>query len=149
VPPDPCRSTAACCRLGVWGAYPLTHLHLIPDNRANIPPLSFLQAGCPSCRPTNSIKALNYYYYYYYDHFTAVWILSSTIRVSRYQKGKTNLDFTEAKEVTGSGVSWAIYKSAPHPRQLHQHPTTQFFTGRIPFLLPNQQHQSTQTKCIR
>jgi len=33
-------------------------LHLIPDNHANIPPLSFLQAGCPSCRPTNSIKAL-------------------------------------------------------------------------------------------
>jgi len=22
------------------------------------PPLSFLQAGCPSCRPTNSVKAL-------------------------------------------------------------------------------------------
>jgi len=29
------------------------------DNHANTPPLSFLQAGCPSCRPTNSIKALN------------------------------------------------------------------------------------------
>jgi len=28
------------------------------DNRASIPPLSFLQAGCPSCRPTNSVKAL-------------------------------------------------------------------------------------------
>jgi len=27
-------------------------------NHANIPPLSFLQAGCPSCCPTNSIKAL-------------------------------------------------------------------------------------------
>jgi len=33
-------------------------LHLIPDNHDNIPPLSFLQAGCSSCRPTNSIKAL-------------------------------------------------------------------------------------------
>jgi len=33
-------------------------LHLIPDNHAIIPPLSFLQAGCPSCRPTNSVKAL-------------------------------------------------------------------------------------------
>ena len=33
-------------------------LHLIPDNHANIPPLSFLQAGCHSCRPTNSVKAL-------------------------------------------------------------------------------------------
>jgi len=29
-------------------------------------------------------------------------------------------------------------------RQPHQHPTTQFFTGRMPFLLPNQQLQSTE-----
>jgi len=28
------------------------------DNHASTPPLRFLQAGCPSCCPTNSIKAL-------------------------------------------------------------------------------------------
>ena len=28
------------------------------DNHASTPPLSFLQAGCPSCRPTNSVNAL-------------------------------------------------------------------------------------------
>ena len=28
------------------------------DNRASTPPLSFLQAGCSSCHPTDSIKAL-------------------------------------------------------------------------------------------
>jgi len=28
------------------------------DNHASTPPLSFLQAGCPSCRQTNSVKAL-------------------------------------------------------------------------------------------
>ena len=28
------------------------------DNHARTPPLSFLQAGCPSCRPTNSVSAL-------------------------------------------------------------------------------------------
>ena len=28
------------------------------DDHASNPPLSFLQAGCPSCRPTNSVKAL-------------------------------------------------------------------------------------------
>jgi len=38
-------------------------------------------------------------------------------------------------------------KSAPHPRQPRQHPTTQFFTGRMPFLPPNQQRQSTEGKC--
>jgi len=30
-----------------------------------------------------------YNYYYYYNHFMAAWTLSGTIRVSRYQKGKT------------------------------------------------------------
>jgi len=28
------------------------------DNHASTPPLSFLQAACPSCRPSNSVKAL-------------------------------------------------------------------------------------------
>ena len=28
------------------------------ENHTSTPPLSFLQAGCPSCRPTNSVKAL-------------------------------------------------------------------------------------------
>jgi len=28
------------------------------DNHASTPPLTFLQAGCPSCHPTNSVKAL-------------------------------------------------------------------------------------------
>ena len=31
-------------------------------NHTSIPPLSFLQAGCPSCHPNNSIKALKGYY---------------------------------------------------------------------------------------
>jgi len=69
--------------------------------------------------------------------------------VSRYQKGKTrkvktNLDLLEQEIVGGSGICWAICKSAPHPRRPRQHPTTQFFTGRMPFLPPNQQRQSTE-----
>ena len=28
------------------------------DNHASTSPISFLQAGCPSCRPTNSVKAV-------------------------------------------------------------------------------------------
>jgi len=30
-----------------------------------------------------------------------------------------------------------------------QHPTTQFFAGRMPFLLPNQQRQSTEGNILR
>jgi len=46
--------------------------------------------------------------------------------------------------VSGSGICWAICKSAPHPRQPRQHPTTRFFTGWMPFLPRNQQRQSTE-----
>ena len=67
--------------------------------------------------------------------------LYGTTRVSQYQKVKTNLDFTEARD---SGISWAICKSAPRSRQPRQHPTTQFFTGPMPFLQPNQQRLSTE-----
>ena len=42
---------------------------------------------------------------------------SGTTRVSRYQKGKTNLDFTEARDSECSSISWAICKSAPCSRQ--------------------------------
>ena len=43
---------------------------------------------------------------------------SGTTQVSRYQKGKTNLDFTEQETVSGSGISWAMCKSAPRSRQI-------------------------------
>ena len=70
---------------------------------------------------------------------------SRTTWVCWYQKGKTNLDFTEARD---SGISWATCKSAPCSRQKpHQHLTTQFFTGRMPFLPPNQQRQSIEGIC--
>jgi len=45
-----------------WQCHQLGHMQvctsLRTDNHASTPPLSFLQAGCPSCRPTNSVKAL-------------------------------------------------------------------------------------------
>ena len=49
--------------------------------------------------------------------------LSRTTWVSRYQKGKTNLDFTEARD---------------NESQWHQ-----LSSGRMPFPPPNQQRQST------
>jgi len=71
--------------------------------------------------------------------------LSGTARVSRHQKGKTNLDFTEA---TDSEWQWhqlghmQVYTSL----QTDNHASTSllsFFTGRMPFLSPNQQRQRT------
>jgi len=66
--------------------------------------------------------------------------LSWTTQVSQYQKGKTNLDLLKQETVSGSGISWAKCKSAPRHRQKTTSPLS-FFTGRTPFLLPNQQHK--------
>jgi len=45
-----------------WQWHQLGHMQvctsLQTDNHASNSPLSFLQVGCPSCRPTNSVKAL-------------------------------------------------------------------------------------------
>ena len=60
----PGPSRAHCCLLHtrhLGSLCPLARLHLISDNHANIPTVSFLHAGCPFCRPTNSIKALKAY----------------------------------------------------------------------------------------
>ena len=86
-----------------------------------------------------------------HTHTRLTAFFSGTTRVGRYQKGKTNLDFIEAKDSSGSGISWAICKSAPRCRQIttpaHHH--SSFFTGRMPFLPPNQQRQSTEGHSIR
>ena len=43
-------------------AGPYASLHLAPDRQPHqYPPLSFLQDGCPSWRPTNRVKALKAY----------------------------------------------------------------------------------------
>ena len=45
-----------------WQWHQLGHMQvcisLQTDNYASTPPLSFLEAGCPSCHPTNNFKAL-------------------------------------------------------------------------------------------
>jgi len=66
--------------------------------------------------------------------------------VSRYQKGKTNLDFTEARD---SEWQWHQLVHMQVCTLLHTDnhastPPLSFFTGRMPFLPPNQQRQSTE-----
>jgi len=68
--------------------------------------------------------------------------------VSQYQKGKTNMDFTEARD-----SEWQWYQlghmQACTLLQTDSHASSsllKFFTGRMPFLPPNLQHQSTEGK---
>ena len=71
---------------------------------------------------------------------------SGTTRVGRYQKGKTNLDFTEERD---SEWQWHQLGHMQVCTLLTtgNHASTSplsFFTGRMPLLLPNQQRQSTE-----
>jgi len=66
--------------------------------------------------------------------------------VSWYQKGKTNLDFIEARD---SEWQWHQlgHMQVCTSLQTDNHTSTpplSFFTGRTPFLPPNQQCQSTE-----
>jgi len=64
--------------------------------------------------------------------------------VSQYQKGKTNLDFTEARD-----SEWQWHQLGHMQVQTTNRassPPLSFFTGRMPFLSPNQQRQSTEGK---
>jgi len=100
--------------------------------------------------------------------------LSGTTRgVIRYQKGKPIWILLKQETVSGSGISWAICKSAPSSRQITmpaphrsvfyrpdalpaaqptaskhwrqtRHHSINFFTGLMLFLTPNQQRQSTE-----
>jgi len=49
-------------RISEWQWHQLGHVQvcssLQTDNNTSTPPLSFLQAGCSSCCPANSIKAM-------------------------------------------------------------------------------------------
>jgi len=66
--------------------------------------------------------------------------------VNQYQKGKTNLDFTEARD---SEWQWHQlgHMQVCTSFQTDNHASTpplKFFTGWMPFLPPNQQCQSTE-----
>jgi len=72
---------------------------------------------------------------------------SGTTRVSRYQKGKPIWILLKQETVSGSGISWAICKSAPRSRQITMPaPHHSGFTGRMLFLPPNQQRQNNEGK---
>jgi len=66
--------------------------------------------------------------------------------VSQYQKFKTDLDFTEARD---SEWQWHQlgYMQVCTSLQTDNHispPSLSFFTGQMTFLLPNEQRQSTE-----
>ena len=74
-------------------------------------------------------------------------LFSRTTWVSRYEKGKTSLDFSEARDNEWQWQLGHMYVCTSLQTDNHAStPPLSFFTGRMPFLTPNQQHQSTEGK---
>jgi len=69
--------------------------------------------------------------------------------VTQYQKSSANLDFTEAR---GSEWQWhqLVHMQVCTSLQTDNHASTPplSFTGRMPFLPPNQQRQSTEGNSV-
>ena len=98
---------------------------------AHCPPSTFNDTTHFTALPTTSIQQQQ-------QPFNGLW-------VSRYQKGKTNLDFTGARD---SEWQWHQlgHMQVCTSLQTDNHASTHHsvFTGRMPFLPPNQQRQSTE-----
>jgi len=86
-----------------WQWHQLGHMQvcssLQTDNHASIPPLSFLQAGCPSCRPTNSVKALKGYILQFIllkdcHYQNAVWCMLNCLKlIHKYSNTRTRKSY--------------------------------------------------------
>jgi len=98
-----------------WHWHPLGHMQvcisLQADNYASTQPLSFLQAGCPSCRPTSSVKALK------------AWVLNKagvkrelldTVRAKKASILWSHHEETREKEIMQGTMAGARRRGRPH-----------------------------------
>ena len=112
-------------------------ISLQTDNHVSISPLSFLQTGCPSCRQTNSVKAMKNINNHFLKrmHHNAITIISFLTAVFQMNLGQpvrslfpsSTCSRKEPLERSGTGSLWARCPSK--------------------FLSPNQRFQSTRTCC--
>jgi len=83
-----------------WQWYQLGHIQvctlLQTDNHTSTPTLTFLQARCPSCHPTNSIKALkaNIIYINKYNVMQTLVIASKGLHFVEYSLVNTHMHAT-------------------------------------------------------
>ena len=83
--------------------------------------------------------------YYYYDYTRSTALFPGLPGWAGTRKVKPIWILLKQETVSGSGISWTICKSAPLSRQITSPvPHHSVFTGRMPFLPPNQQRQSTE-----
>ena len=88
-----------------WQWHQLEHMQvctsLQTDNHASTSPLSFLQAGCPPCRPTNSVKALKA-------------TLPPGVENNNNNKSTGRLVFVRSEAVVGAGEGGRLVVDVDH-----------------------------------
>ena len=87
-------------------------------------------------------------YYLNYTHTRLMALCPGLPGWASTRKVKPIWILVKQETASGSGISWAICKSASRSRQITMPAPhcSSFFTGRMPFLPPNQQRQSTEGK---
>jgi len=106
-----------------------------------------LRASCTKASVMLMLNSAEELYTHTHTRLTALCPGLPDYQVSRYQKGKTNLDFTEARD---SEWQWHLlgYMQVCTSLQTDNHASTPPLSflqaGWLPFLPPNQQHQSTE-----
>jgi len=114
-----------------WQWHQLGHMQvcisLQTDNHASTSPLSFLQAGCPSCRPTNSVKALLSYLVnkltLALSHCEPLWLNWTWCNNSTIKLIQANHNYCITNSITcrslcvHSGVVWQRSQGTRHRRR--------------------------------
>jgi len=103
-----------------------------------------------TCLQITALLLYHLYTTYTHTHTHLTALFPGLPRWAGTRKAKPIWVLLKQETVSGSGISWNICKSAPRSRQI----TTPaphhsiFFTGRMPFLPPNQQRQSTEGNIV-
>ena len=103
------------------------------------------QEGHPACKKQMHRMCIEIHLFLICNHHARLTALFRDYPGEPVPERKNQSGFYWSKRVSGSGITWAICKYAPCSRQTNHTSTPPlFFTGRMPFLSPNQQRQSTE-----
>ena len=126
-----------------WQWQQLGHMQvctsLQTDNYSSTPPLSFLQAGCPSCRPTNSVKALKaksvspkwrqQHFFVWHQHMVCVCVCSAFSRECLKRGLATVVVGFPATPIIESRARFCL--SAAHTKQMLDHVSRHHFLTQL------------------
>jgi len=124
-------------------------IHSCPDYNRRPPPTNFTHSADHGLDAQIDITSpIHHTHTHTHTRLTA--LFPGLPRWAGTRKVKPIWILLKQETVSASGISWAICKSAPRSRPITMPaPHRSVFTGRMPFLPPNQQRQSTVQRQYR